>query len=171
MNFKIKPFKSIWKKLKKNLNDLDLELFYEVVGIDGQGGPGRRIYPGCGREDNPRFYNHWFAHGRCHWNVILPCFILNNGDMIGSYKIITNDKHSAIINVLTNEILDPLSLDQDENTLDRFKDDYKIIDLIEHAVTVSPEISEKILEFINNHYDETKVNEFIKKVTLYVTKK
>jgi hypothetical protein len=124
-NYNFKDFKPVWKKLKLDLRTIHLELFYDCVDIDGT--VGRRIYTGCGREDNPIFYTHWFAVGRCHWNVILPCFMLNNNSFIGDYKILTNDKHSVIIHHDT--LYCPTS--NNEGIISRFfeKDDYEILEL------------------------------------------
>jgi hypothetical protein len=169
MNFIIKPFKSTWKRMKSKIDDLDIEFFYEVIDIDGT--VGRRIYPGCGREDNPRFYTHWFPHGRCHWNVALPCFILNKRNMIGSFKIITNDKHSAIINTVTNEIFDPTYDGNIENTINQFKDGYEMVELVQHLVTLSAELSEKAFSFAAKHYHKDKVNEFVDIVDSFIKKK
>lgn len=160
MNFLIKPFKPKWNKIKRNLNDMDLELFYEVIDIDGS--IGRRIYPGCGREDNPRFYMHWFSHGRCHWNVVLPCFIMNKRNISGHFKIITNDKHSAIINTITNEIYDPTYEYDKETTLMQFTDGYEIKELFEHSITLSEDIFKRSLDFIMKYYHKEKVDDFIK---------
>jgi len=142
-----KSFKSKWRTLKKNLTQVEEELFYDIVGIDKF--YGRRIYFGCGKEDNPRFYTHWFAQGRCHQNVILPCFMLNKGKVHGRYKVITNDLHSAILDTKTNAAYCP-TLNDYKTFNNFFKDGYEIQELFEHMPTSCGD-KEKLKEFIERY--------------------
>ena len=101
---KVKSFSNKWKRFKKDLNEQDLELFYEVVDIDGS--VGRRLLQTI-KDFNPRYNVHWFACGRCHWNVILPCYLLNSRDTRRRYAILTNDHHSVIIDTFAWVVYDP----------------------------------------------------------------
>lgn len=146
--YKFKDFKPIWsRKLKPYINERCLELFYECVDLDFMG---RRIYPGCGMEDNPRFYTHWFAHGRCHWNVILPCYMLNNRSFNGRYKILTNQKHSVIFDSQTNTIFDP-TLNDINYVHSFFEEDYQVIELFEQCMDYIYKI-EEFMSFLDTYY-------------------
>lgn len=145
---KVKNFKPQWKKLKKNMINKHLYLFYECVDIDHT--CGRRLYYyGIGREYNPKFYHHWFAHGRCHWNVILPCFMLNNDKFKGQYKIITNEKHSAIYNSKNNTIYCP-TLNNENDVNNHFSEGYTILELDEFIPTIG-NITNKLLKLLKKH--------------------
>lgn len=164
---KIKKFRPIWTKLKKNLTEEDLNFFYEVVDIDGTCG---RVLSFTTRDLNPRYMEHWFAVCRCHWNVIFPCWLLNNRRIDGKYKIITSDKHSAIINTETQEVYDPTyAVRNAESETEKMLENYQIIDLILHSAQVDQDIFKRIvdtlsqedrqiaLELINKHIDTLKV--------------
>lgn len=149
---KIVSFKRRWTKLKQTLISIDLELFYEVVNIDGN--LGRRIYSGCMREDNPRFNAHWFSSGRCHWNVILPCWLLNNRKLAGEYCILTNDKHSVIVHLSTMTVFDP-TYEFMGHPLDgsAFKDGYQVVSLEDHilSLTDTPKVITEFWAFKARH--------------------
>ena len=149
MELKVKNFYTKWTSLKRDLVQKDLDLFYKVVDIDGT--VGRRMYPGCGREDNPRFYNHWFSSGRCHWNVILPLWMLNKRNLFGKYAVITNDLHSAIINTETYEIYDPTYATANKvdpkTTLKQFSSGYEIQNIVLIALEVDKRVVERFIEF------------------------
>lgn len=163
----VKKFRPVWTKLKKNLTDEDLKFFYEVVDIDGTCG---RVLSGSMRDLNPRYMEHWFAVCRCHWNVIFPCWLLNDRSIYGKYKIITSDKHSAIINIETQEVYDPTySVRDAEAQTEGMLMGYQVIDLILHSAQVDESIFKRIvdllseedrkvaLKVINEHIDSLKI--------------
>lgn len=141
---KVKKFRPTWSKLKKNLTEEDLKFFYEVVDIDGTCG---RVLSWTNRDLNPRYMEHWFAVCRCHWNVIFPCWLLNGRSISGKYKIITSDKHSAIINTETQEVFDPTySVRDGESETERMLIGYEIVDLILHSAHVDMSIFKRIVD-------------------------
>jgi len=146
--FEFSDFRPIWRKLKYHMRDIHLDLFYEVVGVDKY--IGRRFYPGCGREDNPRFYKHWFGSGRCHWNVILPCFMMNDGEFFGRIKILTNDRHSVLVDTETNTIMCP-TLNKEHYIKDFFDEGYQIMDLIDFIPSVVKE--QDFIDFLEKYYE------------------
>lgn len=163
----VKKFRPVWAKLKKNLTDEDLKFFYEVVDIDGTCG---RVISFTTRDLNPRYMEHWFAVCRCHWNVIFPCWLLNGRSINGKYKIITSDRHSAIINTETQEVYDPTySVRDGESQTESMLMEYQVVDLILHSAQVDQSIFKRIvdllseedrkaaLKVINEHIDSLKV--------------
>jgi hypothetical protein len=142
---KVKKFKQLWQtRLKWQMDKAAFELFYNIVDIDNNVGRTMELQKTGvftnGRNYNPKFMMHWFPVCRCHWNVILPCFVLNGNSFIGKYSIITSDKHSAIINTATKEIYDPTYATQnnEQDTLKMLGENYKIEELglfILHADT------------------------------------
>jgi hypothetical protein len=150
----IKKFKHKWAKLKHNMTKKDIKFWFKVVDIDGRAG--RRICLDIkdGYNFNPRYNLHFFPSGRCHFNVILPVYLLNEGNIFDDlYAIITNDKHSAIINIETNAIYDPtyeINGGSFETTKEMFKDGYKIVSLAEHCREVDIYLYQDILKFTGN---------------------
>jgi len=152
---RVKNFRSKWYRMKRAMLEQhprsfnrDMKLFYEVVDIDNT--CGRRL-TGSLRDLNPRYMDHWFATGRCHWNVIFPCWILNNRRVSGKYSIITNEKHSAIINTETMEIFDPtytVHSSPDRVTLDQFRDYYEIDNVVTHCVRVNFDMFKRFMDFL-----------------------
>lgn len=152
-----KPFKPIWNKLKWQMEDKHFEFFYDVIDIDGT--CGRRVYyPGIGREYNPRFYSHWFAQGRCHWNVALPCFILNNDSLVGDYKIITTERHSAILDSKRNIFYCP-TLNDEKCAREMLEKDCVQIELIELLPYLSGDI-EKFKKFVEEHFSNEEMQKW-----------
>lgn len=144
---KVKKFRPIWTKLKKNLTEEDLKFFYEIVDIDGTCG---RVISFTTRDLNPRYMEHWFAVCRCHWNVIFPCWLLNGRSISGKYKIITSDKHSAIINTETQEVYDPTyAVRNGESSTEGMLAGYEIVDLILHSVHVDQSIFKRIVDMLS----------------------
>jgi hypothetical protein len=133
----VKPFKPTWQKLKKKLSKEDLRFFYEVVNINGTVGRTVSTRLNNAMAENPNHMVHWFATSRCHLNVIFPCWLLNERRLTGKYKIITNDKHSAIINTETNEIYDPTyaTWNNEDSTLGKFET-YEFMDVLSHSLLV-----------------------------------
>lgn len=150
-DFKFKHFKPVWNRIKYGMKDIHFDLFYKVVAIDET--LGRRWYPGSGREYNPMYYSHWFASGRCHWNVILPCFMLNGDKFNGDFKIITNDKHSAIIDLANKKAFCP-TLNSEEDFRRFFSEGFQIIDLANFLPSVLQSISG--FDFFIEKYYENK---------------
>ncbi len=144
---KVKSFKPVWRRLKKNLTEEDLKFFYEIVDIDGTCG---RVLSFTTKDLNPRYMEHWFAVCRCHWNVIFPCWLLNDRNISGKYKIITSDKHSAIINTETQEIYDPTySVRDGESNTEEMLNGYKVVDLILHSAQVDENIFKRIVDILS----------------------
>ena len=130
---KVISFKRKWASIKKELTDRDLHLFYEIIH---NGDYIDRVLTCSGRDFNPIYMSHYFPVCRCHKNVVFPTILLNNGELEnGTYKIITNDKHSAIVNTKTNKIYDP-TYDANgvdlSNTMRQFAEEYKIISIYDH---------------------------------------
>ncbi len=151
-SLKVIPFNRTWTVLKNAMEDYEQYFFYEVVAIDDNIGRTMQLHKNGvftnGKNYNPRFNIHWFPSCRCHWNVLLPLFMLNSG-VSGKYAVITNDKHSAIINTETNEIYDPTYMANKSNcTLEMFADGYKIQTLVIHAANVDSGIFERLMEFL-----------------------
>lgn len=143
----VKPFKPTWRKLKKKLSEEDLKFFYEVVDIEGTCG---RVLSCTVKDLNPRYMDHWFAACRCHWNVIFPCWLLNNRSVTGKYKIITSPKHSAIINTETQEIFDPTyAVGDREKLTESMLEGYEIIDLILHSAQVDKTIFKRVVDILS----------------------
>lgn len=145
--FVVKDFKPKWKYLKSRLLVIDAKFFEEVVDIESTIG---RVISFTQKAYNPRYIQYWFPVCRCHWGVIFPCWLLNRRQLQGDYKIITNDKHSAVINTRTNEIYDPTYSANNSNlrtTLEQFKDDYQIINVLIHAAQVDSKIADRIISF------------------------
>ena len=164
---KVKPFKKVWTKLKKNLNNEDLDFFYKVVDIEGTCG---RVLTFTMKDLNPRYMDHWFAACRCHWNVIFPCWLPNGRNINGKYKIITSPKHSAIINTETQEVYDPTyAVGNREDLTESMLEGYEIVDLILHSAQVDEGIFKRMadisskedraiaLDVISKHIETLKV--------------
>ena len=146
-NLKVKNFIPKWNYLKSKMLNLDADFFEEVVDIESTVG---RVLSVTEKAYNPRYAQYWFPVCRCHWGVIFPCWLLNKRSFKGPYQIITNEKHSAIINIETNEIYDPTysanGVDLN-NTLDQFKDGYEVFNVLIHAAHVDKDICERMMEF------------------------
>lgn len=98
-----KSFKRKWAELKKSMTDEDIKFFHEVI----HNGYIDRVLTASGYEYNPRYMGYWFPTCRCHRNVLFPVILLNKYTNEYRYKIITSDKHSAIIDTKLNIIYDP----------------------------------------------------------------
>lgn len=127
---KRKSFKRKWSQIKKTMDEVDLDFFHETIHqgyID-------RVLTANGYEYNPRYMGYWFPTCRCHSNVIFPTLMLNRYNSDGRYKIITNEKHSAIYDPITDTIYDPTydaNGSPEEATLNMFKDGFKILTIDE----------------------------------------
>lgn len=152
---KRKSFKRTWSKLRHELTDEDLRLFYDVINIDDNVG---RVLTCSNRDFNPKFMSHWFPTCRCHWNVLFPLWLLNDRKLEGKYAIITNEIHSALINKDTNEIFDPTydaNGSDDEVTLKQFSKDYKIVSLVEQMSHTDSEVFESFVKFVPKEQRDT----------------
>lgn len=151
---KVLSFKAKWSKLKQTFTDDDLEMFYDVIDLEETCG---RVLTCSNRDFNPRFMSHWFPVCRCHWNVIFPLYILNNRKLDGDYAIITNEKHSAIINKITGVVYDP-TYDANgsslETTVQQFSEGYEVTNIIAHSTRIGFETVKGILEFVKERDPE-----------------
>jgi len=133
----IKSFKKEWTKLKSNLTEKDLDYFYNII----HGGKEVDRVLSCSMRDyNPTYNSHFFPVCRCHTNVLFALYLLNNRQLIGDYSVITNDKHSAIINTKTNIVYDPTYMANNINlntTIEHFKSGFEILTYQEHLNTLS----------------------------------
>ncbi len=94
--------------------------------------------------------DHWFAACRCHWNVIFPCWLLNNRSINGKYKIITSPKHSAIINTETQEVFDPTyAVGNRESLTESMLQEHRVINLILHSAQVDEAIFKRVVDVLS----------------------
>ena len=146
VGLKVIFFKKKWSKFKKDFNDDDNFFFYEIIH---RGEEISRVLSCSNREFNPKYMSHYFPVCRCHTNVIMPTFLLNGRNLFGKYCIITNDKHSAIINIETKDIFDPTYEANKINlseTIKRFQDGYSTIELSQHIRDVDSRIDISLME-------------------------
>lgn len=159
---KVIPFDKVWSTLKTSMEDYERYFFYEVINIDDNVGRTMQLHKNSvftnGRNYNPRFNIHWFPSCRCHWNVLLPLFMLNGG-VSGKYGIITSERHSAIINTDTGEIYDPTYMANDStSTLEMLGSNYTVQTLIVHAANVDKDLFERIMEFLPKEEKEIAID-------------
>lgn len=144
---KVKDFKAAWRKIKKEMTEGDEDFFYNVVNIDNT--IGRSLGPQDYLNWNSRFSKHYFPTNRCHWNVIFPCYLLNERERKGKFKIISSGDHSAIINTETFEIYDPTYMAsgiEKEITLERLKG-FTVYPLELHIMQVDKEIHKRFVKW------------------------
>lgn len=147
---RVRPFYRKWLKLRETIRKKDLDLFYKVVDIDGSVGRVFSFDISYRQNVDPRYLQHWFPTCRCHWAVILPLWLLNNKEPFGKFSIITNEKHSAIINTETQEIYDPTYTANQTNlatTLEQFKT-YEINNITQHFLKINPKMFERFCDIL-----------------------
>ncbi len=130
----VKKFKNIWYKIKPQTQDPEVLEFFNLIH---QGEPRRRLFCSM-REYNSKFMGHWFPLGNCHVNALFALFLLD-GKYPGRFKVITNDKHSAIYDLADGNIYDPTyeagKIDF-SNTIEIFNKEYTLLDFDEYLETM-----------------------------------
>ena len=147
MKFKVVDFRNKWKSLKASLTEKDVEFFESTIDIEGTTG---RVLTASDKDYNPRFMEYWFPKCRCHIGVVFPCWLLNGRKMKGMYKIITSDKHSAILNTATDEIFDPTYSANKVDpsiTVKNLQGDYQVLELMLHTAFVDTDLAERLHKY------------------------
>jgi len=143
-------FKKKWRELKYASTNKDIDFWHNVVDIDGT--VDRTMYlDRWGENLNPLYMVYFFPHCRCHWNVIFPTWLLNDRQLIGDYSVITNEKHSAIINTKTNKIYDPTYTAQNRKpdaTTKMFESGHQVDNLVLHCLRVEESLFKRLVDFV-----------------------
>lgn len=174
-SFTVKPFLSLWPELLASASDADLGFYVNDIFLTCQ--PCHRYteqelaafdtYTDTLLEqfsytftfDTSTFgTDFWFLPAHCHWNVILPCLLLNNRakrksrykiiikpqyafDHYGRrYRISDDWQHSAIYDTITGTVFDPTyEMYVDLGSTDAaFEEGYQLVTLKEHVAKWLP---------------------------------
>jgi hypothetical protein len=130
----VKKFNKLWYRIKYQT---EVEFVVDFFNLIHKGEPRRRLFCSM-REYNPKFMGYWFPLGNCHINALFALFLLDY-KYPNRFKIITNDKHSAIYDLSDGNIYDPTyeagKIDF-SNTIAMFSKEHVILDFDEYLATM-----------------------------------